>query len=105
MKTFSITVGALILLVAAILGYAAYANDAAERAAASFCAGTQMGSDVSLALGRAQAQGIRHRGPRVTDGKEEHDFEFQGWVFNVGVCRVGVANGKVISLLTALEGD
>jgi hypothetical protein len=39
------------------------------------------------------------------EGKEVHDFEFQGWVFNVGVCRVSVANGKVTFLESSLQGD
>jgi len=105
MKKFFITLGFLVLVLAAIVGYAIYANYAAERAAASFCAATEAGSELNLALARAQRQGARHRGPRVADGKEEHDFEFQGWVFNVGVCRVVLAKGKVVARRAMLEGD
>ena len=105
MRTFFITLGTLVLLLAALVGYAVYANYTAERAAESFCAATALGSDLTLALTRAQTQGARHRGPRIADGKEQHDFEFQGWVFNVGVCRVGVTKGKVVSRAAMLEGD
>jgi hypothetical protein len=105
MRTLYITLGLLVLLLGAIVGYAAYANHTAERAAEAFCAATPLGGDFASALERGEAQGARHRGPRTADGKEEHDFEFQGWVFNVGVCRVGVARGKVVSRRAMLEGD
>jgi len=105
LKAFLLVVGAIVALLAAIVGYAAYANYAAERAAESFCAATALGSSIDAALERAAKHGARHLGPLNNEGKEEHDFNFQGWVFNVGVCRVGVANGKVISIFTALEGD
>ena len=88
-----------------MLGFAVYANYAAEHAAKKFCANIQIGSDIDPVIARAREGGARHRGPRTIEGKEGHDFEFQGWVFNVGVCRAGVANGKVMSLESRLEGD
>jgi hypothetical protein len=94
-----------VLSIAAIVGYAGYANHAAERAAQSFCGKTEVGSEVSAAVSRARNENVRYRGPRTTEGREEHDFEFRGWVFNMGVCRVGVANGKVTSVAALLEGD
>jgi len=105
MRTLYITLGVLVVVLGAIVGYAVYANYAAGRAAESFCAATPVGSDLGDALKRAEASGARHLGPRVSDGKEQHDFEFQGWVFNVGVCRVAVAKGKVLSRAALLEGD
>jgi hypothetical protein len=48
---------------------------------------------------------VRYRGNRVENGKELHDLVFQGWVFNAVVCRVGAANGKVISADTIMELD
>ena len=105
MRDFFLIVGSIALLFVAVVGYAGYANYAAESSAKSFCGNTDIGSDVAVAIARAGEQGVRHRGPMVSDGKEEHDFEFQGWVFNAGVCRMSVANGKVISLLAKLEGD
>jgi hypothetical protein len=109
MKTILKIVGAIVLvaalLVAAVLGFAVYANYSAEKAAQNFCATIPIGSDIDHAIARALEQGARHRGPRTIEGEELHDFEFQGWVFNVGVCRAGVANGKVTSLEANLEGD
>lgn len=88
-----------------MLGFAVYANNSAEHAARNFCANIQIGSDIDPVIARAREAGARHRGPRTMESKEVHDFEFQGWVFNVGVCRAGVANGKVTSLESKLEGD
>ena len=105
MKIFLKIAGSVIVLIAAVLAYAGYRNYAAERAAQSFCAATPVGSELKAALDRGEQQRSRHRGPRTIDGKETHDFEFQGWVFNVGVCRVAVENGKVLSVVVQLEGD
>ena len=109
MKTFlkrlGVIVLAIALLIAAVLGFAVYANDSAEHAARNFCANIPIGSDIDPVIARAHEEGARHRGPRTMEGKEVHNFEFQGWVFNVGVCRVGVASGKVAFLESKLEGD
>lgn len=88
-----------------MVGFAGYANYSAEQAAKKFCANMQIGSDIDPVIARAREKGARHAGPRSMEGKEVHDFEFQGWVFNVGVCRAGVANGKITSLESKLEGD
>lgn len=95
----------IVVLIGSVLGFAGYANYASERAASAFCGNTPIGSDVKLAISRAAQQGIRYRGPLVTNAKEEHRFEIQGWVFNVGLCRVEVANGKVTSLHVEMDGD
>ena len=95
----------LALLIGAVVGYGTYANSSAEEAARKFCATLQFGSDIDRAIARARAEGARHRGPRIEDGAELHDFEFQGWVFNVGVCRVTVAGVKIQSSEVRLEGD
>jgi len=105
MKIFLAITAALVLSIVAVLAYAGYANHAAERAAQSFCTDTPVGSDPKLALARAQGQGVRYRGKRVIDGREEHDFQFQGWVFNAGVCTIAVENGKVLSAAAQMEGD
>ena len=105
LKVLAAAVLASALLIAAVLGYAAYANDSAEQAARKFCGALQIGSEIDQAVARARAEGARHRGPRNEEGREVHDFEFQGWVFNVGVCRVGVASGKIQSFEAKLEGD
>jgi hypothetical protein len=104
-KTLLKVFGAIVLLIAGVLGYAAYANDSAEHAARKFCAALQVGSDIDRAIARARAEGARYRGPRTEEAREFHDFEFQGWVFNVGVCRVTVAGGKIRSFEARLEGD
>lgn len=96
---------ASVLLIGAVVGYAAYANDSAEQAARKLCAALQVGSDIDRAIARARAEGARYRGPRTEEGAELHDFEFQGWVFNVGVCRASVAGGKIQLLEAKLEGD
>jgi hypothetical protein len=98
---------AIVLLMAAVLAYAAYANSAAEEAARNLCARLQIGSEIDRAIARARDERARHRGPYTLEatGAEVHDFQFQGWVFNVGVCRAGVAGGKITSLAASLEGD
>lgn len=106
LKVLAAIVLGLALLIGAVLGYAAYANSSAEQAAKNLCAKLRIGSDVDRAIASARVEGARHRGPLTgEDGKVTHDFEFQGWVFNVGVCRVTVASGKVRSLAASLEGD
>src|SRR6185436_12325097 len=109
MKTFLKIVGATVLLgvlaFAALVGYAAYANHAAERDAGAFCGNVQPGTDVDAVIARARAQGRRYRGSRVEDGKEIHDLVFPGWVLNAVVCRVVAVNGKVISRETIKEDD
>ena len=94
-------------LFAAVVGYGVYANSAAEQAARNLCANLQIGSDIDLALAGGRDARARHRGPyaREGSGAQVHDFEFQGWAFNMGVCRVGVAGGKITSLAASLEGD
>ena len=104
-KTLLKVVGLLVLLIAGVVGYAAYANDSAEQAAKRLCAALQVGSEIDRAIARARAEGARYRGPRTEAGTEFHDFEFQGWVFNVGVCRVTVSGGKIRSSEVKLEGD
>jgi hypothetical protein len=98
---------AIVAMFGAVLGYAAYANYAAEKTARTLCANLQVGSDIDRAIARARDEGARHRGPYTLErtGAEVHDFQFQGWVFNVGVCRAGVANGKITLLAASLEGD
>ena len=105
MKTVLLVVAVFVALCAAVLGYAGYANHAAERSARSFCDATAAGSTLEAALARAGERGARHRGPIRNDGREEHNFEFQGWVFNVGVCRALVADGRIVSVAAMLEGD
>ena len=104
MKVFLIALGGIVALVAAVIAYGGYANYAAERDARGFCAAIPVGSEVQAAVARAADQRIRHR-EGVTDGKGAHEFVFQGWVFNAGVCRVAVANGKVLSVVALMEGD
>lgn len=104
-KTLLKVSAAIVVLIAAVLGYAAYANDSAEQAARKLCAALQLGSEIDRAIARARAEGARYRGPRTEEGAEFHDFEFQGWVFNVGVCRVTVSGGKIRSSEARLEGD
>jgi len=108
-RKFFTVLGAIALFIAvligSVLGFAGYANYAAERAAKAFCGKTPLGSDVNLAVLRAPQEGVRYRGRLGRNGKEEHRFEVQGWVFNAGVCRVEVANGKVTSVHAQMEGD
>jgi hypothetical protein len=105
LKTFLLIVAVFVALCAAVLGYAGYANYAAERSARSFCDATAPGSTLDAALARAGQRGARHLGPMKNDGREVHDFQFQGWVFNVGVCRAVVADGRIVSVAAMLEGD
>ena len=108
-KTLLKVLGAIVLAaalaIAAVLGVAAYAGYSAEQAARKFCADVTIGSEVDSVIARAREEGARHRGPRTMDGREVHDFEFQGWVFNIAVCRADVASGKVTALESILEGD
>jgi hypothetical protein len=106
LKILAAVVLGLALLIGAVVGYGTYANFSAEEAAKNLCAKLQIGSDVDRAMASARAQGARHRGPLTgEDGRVTHDFEFQGWVFNVGVCRATVAGGKIQSFEAKLEGD
>ena len=105
LKVLGAIVLATVLCIAAVLGVAAYASYSAEKAARKFCADVTIGTKIDTVIARAREKGARHRGPRTMEGREVHDFEFQGWVFNVGVCRAGVAGGKVTSLESMLEGD
>ncbi len=105
MKTVLLVIAVFLGLCAAVLGYAGYANYAAERSAQSFCDATAAGSTLAAALSRAGERGARHRGPITNDGREEHNFEFPGWVFNVGVCRAVVADGRIVSVAALMEGD
>ena len=106
LKILAAVVLGLALLIGAVVGYGTYANSSAEEAARNLCANLQIGSDVDRAIATAQAQGARHRGPLTgEDGRVTHDFVFQGWVFNAGVCRVIVVGGKIKLLEARLEGD
>ena len=96
---------ATVLAIAAVLGVAAYAGYSAEQAARRFCADITIGSGTDSAIASAREKGVRHRGPRAIEAREVHDFEFQGWVFNVAVCRAHVASGKVTARESILEGD
>ena len=90
------------LAIGALIGFAFYFNHAAEKSARDFCAGIAIGSDINDAVSRAEREGIRRR---VLDDKAAYDFVFQGWVFNAGVCHAAVANGKVVSVNSQMEGD
>jgi len=90
------------LALGALVGFAFYTNHAAEQAARAFCGSIRMGSDIGLAVLRAEREGVRHR---VLNDQAAYDFVFQGWVFNAGVCRATVANGKVVALHSQSEGD
>ena len=105
LKILGASVLVVVLLIGAVLGFAIYANESAERQAKTFCAAVPVGAAVDPVVVRAKAESVRHRGPREVDGKMFHDFEFQGWVFNAGVCRVHVSAGKVTSVKARLEGD
>ena len=106
LKILAAFVLGLALLIGAAVVYGTYANSSAEEAARNLCANLQIGSDVDRAIAGAQAQGARHRGPLTgDDGRVTHDFVFQGWVFNAGVCRVTVSGGKIRSFEVKLEGD
>lgn len=98
--------GIIVLLIGialgALVGFGFYANRAAEQAANTFCGKIPAGSDIDLAVARAGREGVRYR---VINDKTTYDFVFQGWVFNAGVCRAIVANGKVTALRSGLEGD
>ena len=104
-RVFAGIVLGAVLLIAAVLGYAVYANLQAEQAAAKLCARLQVGQEVDRAIAAARDAGARHRGPLPDGSAVIHDFEFQGWVFNVGVCRAVVASGKISTLEVKLEGD
>ena len=102
LQTLGIVVLVPVLAIGALIGFAAYANHAAEQAAKNFCAGIQIGSDIHLAVLRAEQENIRYS---ILNDNAGYDFTFQAWVFNAGVCHAIVTNGKVVSLHSELEGD
>ena len=78
---------------AAYYGYWTYQYNAAKSAANTFCASATMGSDVSTAITRAEAAGIRH-GLRSSEDPG-HVFHFRGPIFNAFTCELSVSAGKV----------
>ena len=72
---FGLAALVLIAILSALAGYSAYANNAADRAANSFCGKIAGKSDVALAVSQAQREHVRYR--TMNDGKRV-EFLFQG---------------------------
>ncbi len=87
---------------AALVSVGIYANQRAAGEAARFCAQSPAGADPALAIARAEAAGVR-RVPLPAGAGD--DYYFQGWVFNAAVCRLEVANGRVVATAVRTEGD
>jgi hypothetical protein len=81
----------LILALAAIISLRFALSLGAKNAAQSFCGGVGVGSDISLALERANARGISYR------KGEWYTFYFPGAFFDTAVCDVGVDDKGLVT--------
>ena len=91
LKILAIVVGCFL----AYFAYWQYQYKAAESAAEQFCASVADGSNIARAIARAEGmKGVRHG---FVDPKVRYTVMFRGPIFNVFVCELAVADGKVTS--------
>jgi len=86
---------------AALIGYTAYANHAAQQAATAFCDTIRAGADIDLVVAGAP----HGSGHRLIRNGDDYLFTFQGGIFHADVCRVAVSEGKVTSIRVEEAGD
>jgi hypothetical protein len=98
-KKIAIAIGLFVLFIflafVAMGLYSVYANKQADNGAIAFCKQVQQGSDIGLAIARAEKEQVRHR--TLDDGRL-HQFIFYGAIFYGNACELGVANGKVTTI-------
>lgn len=96
LKTIAGILAVLAVAVVAVFGYNLWLigqrSVEAREAASSFCAGVPAGSDIELAIARADERGIRHA---ELEAGALYEFPFMyfldGWA-----CRVEVSGGAVV---------
>jgi hypothetical protein len=100
LKSFGI-VGAIILCACgAIVGWIYYLNWSAEKKASAFCADIIVGSDIALAVQKANRLGVHY------GSYKGYTFYFPGMIFDKAICAVSVdQGGKVVSKASEMEHD
>ena len=90
----------IVVALAALLTSVWYVNWAAERNARQFCAAIEIGSDISLAIARAEDKKIFY------GDAQGYTFYFWGMVFDKAVCEVSIdSNRKVTAKHSEMEYD
>jgi hypothetical protein len=90
----------IVAALGAILACLSYPNWSAERKARKFCDEIDIGSDISLAIEKANDK------KSFYGDDQGYTFYFPGMVFDKAVCQVSVdANRKVTSKMSEMEYD
>lgn len=99
-RTIALVVASFIVVVVALLAAALWGDRSAERKARAFCDAIPIGSDISGAIAKANAEKILWGTARF------YSFYFPGVVFDKAICEVEVdGHGIVAKKGYAMEHD